>query len=388
MNLEKSQRLKKLPPYLFVELDRKKAEAVARGVDVIDLGIGDPDIPTPDFIVEKMKEAVANPAYHRYPSSQGMPRFRQAAASFCSRRFGVELDPETEICCVIGSKEAIAHFPLAYINDLEDVVLVPTPGYPVYHIGTLFAGGTTYYMPLTAENDFLPDLGAIPSDVAQKAKIMWLNYPNNPTAACADETFFKQVVDFARQHEIIVCHDNAYSEMTYDGYKAPSFLEVPGAREVGVEFHSLSKTYNMTGWRIGFVAGNAEIVSALKQVKSNVDSGQFEAVQEAAIAALESDQSCVEEMRRIYTERRDTLVEGLRGIGLDAMKPKATFYVWVKVPEGHTSASFSSLVLEKAGIVCTPGNGFGDPGEGYIRMALTVPAARLEEAVERLKGIL
>jgi len=388
MNFEKSQRLKRLPPYLFVELDRKKAEAVAKGVDVIDLGIGDPDIPTPDFIVERMKEAVANPAYHRYPSSQGMPRFRQAAAVFCKKRFGLELDPDSEVCCVIGSKEAIAHFPLAYINDLEDVVLVPTPGYPVYHIGTLFAGGTTYYMPLLAENDFLPDLDAIPSDVAKKAKIMWLNYPNNPTAACADHSFFEKVVAFAKEYEIIVCHDNAYSEMTYDGYRAPSFLEVPGARDVGVEFHSLSKTYNMTGWRIGFVVGNSQIISALKQVKSNVDSGQFEAVQEAAIAALESDQSCVDEMRRIYTERRDTLVEGLRGIGLDAANPKATFYVWVKVPEGHTSASFSSLVLEEAGIVCTPGNGFGDPGEGYIRMALTVSAERLKEAVERLKGIL
>lgn len=385
MIFEKSERLKKLPPYLFVELDRKKAEAVAKGVDVIDLGIGDPDLPTPDFIVDAMAKAIKNPAYHRYPSSQGMARFRESAAGFCKKRFGVELDPSSEVCCIIGSKEAIAHFPLAYLNDPEDIVLVPTPGYPVYHIGTLFAGGTTWYMPLTQENDFLPDLDAIPPDVARRAKIIWLNYPNNPTAACAPEGFFTKLIEFAKEYEIIVCHDAAYSEMTYDGYKAPSFLEFPGAKEIGVEFHSLSKTYNMTGWRIGFVVGNSEIISAMKQVKSNVDSGQFEAIQEAAIAALDSDQSCVQDMQTIYQERRDTLVSGLRSIGLEAPIPKATFYVWAKVPEGYTSADFCSMALEKAGLVCTPGNGFGEPGEGYFRMALTVPTERLQEVVERLK---
>ncbi len=387
MNFQKTQRLQKLPPYLFVELDRKKAEAISRGVDVIDLGIGDPDLPTPKFIVDRMVQAVQNPAYHRYPSSEGMLSFREAAAKWCKKRFGISVDPATEVVASIGSKEAIAHLPLAFIEQ-GDVVLVPTPGYPVYHIGTLFCGGETYYMPLTAENDFLPDLDAIPADVLKRARIMWLNYPNNPTAATAPDWFFPKVVEFAREHDIIICHDAAYSEMTYDNYRAPSFLETPGAMDVGIEFHSLSKSYNMTGWRIGFTVGNSQVIAALKQAKSNVDSGQFEAVQEAAIAALESDQSCIAEMQKIYTERRDTLVNGLREIGLDAPSPSATFYVWCPVPAGYTSAQFCAKVLEEAGIVTTPGNGFGEPGEGYFRMALTVSAERMKEAVERMRKIL
>ncbi len=387
MNFQKTQRLQKLPPYLFVELDRKKAEAISRGVDVIDLGIGDPDLPTPKFIVDRMVQAVQNPAYHRYPSSEGMLSFREAAAKWCNKRFGISVDPATEVVASIGSKEAIAHLPLAFI-DQGDVVLVPTPGYPVYHIGTLFCGGETYYMPLTAENDFLPDLDAIPADVLKRARIMWLNYPNNPTAATAPDWFFPKVVEFAKEHDIIICHDAAYSEMTYDNYRAPSFLETPGAMDVGIEFHSLSKSYNMTGWRIGFTVGNSQVIAALKQAKSNVDSGQFEAVQEAAIAALESDQSCIAEMQKIYTERRDTLVNGLRAIGLDAPSPSATFYVWCPVPAGYTSAQFCAKVLEEAGIVTTPGNGFGEPGEGYFRMALTVSAERMKEAVERMRKIL
>ncbi len=387
MNFEKSQRIKRLPPYLFVELDRKKAEIQAKGVDVIDLGIGDPDLPTPDFVVEEMAGAVRNPKNHRYPSSQGSPAFRNAAASFCKKRFGLELDPDSQVCACIGSKEAIAHFPIAFVEP-EDIVLVPSPGYPVYHIGTLFCGGISYFLPLKEENQFLPDLFSIPQDVAEKARIIWLNYPNNPTSACATEDFFKKVVDFAESNNIIVCHDAAYSEMCFDGYMAPSFLETPGAMDVGLEFHSLSKTYNMTGWRIGFAVGNPELVAALKQVKSNVDSGQFEAVEDAAIAALSSDQSFVKRMQDIYTRRRDVLVEGLRSLGIKAMKPRATFYVWITVPEGHTSESFSTLLLEKAGIVCTPGNGFGEPGEGYVRMALTVPEERMSEVVERLKGVL
>ncbi len=387
MNFQKTQRLQKLPPYLFVELDRKKAEAISRGVDVIDLGIGDPDLPTPKFIVDRMVQAVQNPAYHRYPSSEGMLSFREAAAKWCNKRFGISVDPATEVVASIGSKEAIAHLPLAFI-DQGDVVLVPTPGYPVYHIGTLFCGGETYYMPLTAENDFLPDLDAIPADVLKRARIMWLNYPNNPTAATAPDWFFPKVVEFAKEHDIIICHDAAYSEMTYDNYRAPSFLETPGAMDVGIEFHSLSKSYNMTGWRIGFTVGNSQVIAALKQAKSNVDSGQFEAVQEAAIAALESDQSCIAEMQKIYTERRDTLVNGLREIGLDAPSPSATFYVWCPVPAGYTSAQFCAKVLEEAGIVTTPGNGFGEPGEGYFRMALTVSAERMKEAVERMRKIL
>ncbi len=387
MKFEYARRIKSLPPYLFVELDRKKQEALSKGVDVIDLGIGDPDLPTPDFVVERMAEAIRKPSNHRYPSSEGSMAFRQAAANWCKKRFGLDLDPASQVCCVIGSKEAIAHFPLAFVQE-EDVVLVPTPGYPVYHIGTLFCGGDTFYMDLLEENQFLPDLSAIPADVADKAKIMWLNYPNNPTAACATKEFFEKVVDFAKSHDIIVCHDAAYSEMTYDGYVAPSFLETPGAMDVAIEFHSLSKTYNMTGWRIGFAVGNPELVAALKKVKSNVDSGQFEAVQEAGISALESDQSFVEKMRQIYTARRDVLVDGLQNIGIKASRPKATFYVWFKVPEGESSASFCTKLLDEAGIVCTPGNGFGEPGEGYARMALTVDETRLKEVLQRLKSIL
>jgi LL-diaminopimelate aminotransferase len=315
-----------------------------------------------------------------------MASFKEAAARWCGNRFGIDVDPGNEVCCMIGSKEGVAHLPLAFVEQ-GDVVLVPDPGYPVYHIGTLFCGGETHYMPLLRENDFLPDLDAIPEDIRQRAKLMWLNYPNNPTAAIAPEGFFEKVIDFARQYNIIVCHDAAYSEMTYDGYRAPSFLETAGARDVGLEMHSLSKTYNMTGWRIGFAVGNPELVGALKQVKSNVDSGQFEAVQEAAITALDSDQSCVREMQAIYTERRDVLVAGLRDIGLDAPSPKATFYVWCPVPDNYDSSGFSSLLLEKAGIVCTPGNGFGAPGEGYVRMALTVSKERLQEAVERIRKV-
>jgi LL-diaminopimelate aminotransferase len=387
MTFAKSNRLQQLPPYLFVELDRMKAEAQEKGIDVIDLGIGDPDLPTPKFIVERMIAAVRKAQYHRYPSSYGMLAFRKAAADWYTKRFDLSFDPVNEVAALIGSKEAIAHFPLAFVES-GDVVLVPTPGYPVYHIGTLFAGGETYYLPLIAENDFLPDLDSIPGDILKGAKILWINYPNNPTAAVATPEFFARVVDLAEENNIIVCHDNAYSEMTYDGYTAPSFLNTPGARNIGLEFHSLSKTYNMTGWRIGFAVGNPDLIGALTQVKSNIDSGQFEAIQEAGIAALESDQSCVREMQKIYTERRDILVSGLRDMGLDTPFPKATFYIWTPVPQGYTSQDFSTLLLEKAGIVCTPGNGFGNPGEGFVRMTLTVSKERMKEAIERLKKIL
>jgi len=387
MVFTKSKRLQQLPPYLFVELDRMKAEARKKGVDVIDLGIGDPNLPTPKFIVERMIAAVQKARYHSYPSSSGMLAFRKAAAGWYKKRFDLSFDPVNEVVALIGSKEAIAHFPLAFVEP-GDVVLVPTPGYPVYNIGTLFAGGETYYLPLIDKNDFLPDLDSIPGDILKRAKILWINYPNNPTAAVAPPEFFARVVDFAKKNNIIVCHDNAYSEMTYDGYIAPSFLDTLGARDIGLEFHSLSKTYNMTGWRIGFAVGNTDLIGALAQVKSNVDSGQFEAIQEAAIAALESDQSCVREMREIYSERRDILVSGLRDLGLDTPFPKATFYVWTPVPKGYTSQDFSTLLLEKAGIVCTPGNGFGNSGEGYVRMALTVSKERMEEVVERLREIL
>ncbi|NIA08709.1 MAG: LL-diaminopimelate aminotransferase [Nitrospiraceae bacterium] len=387
MNFKKSKRLQQLPPYLFVDLDRKKSEVQAKGIDVIDLGIGDPDLPTPKFIVERMITAVQDARYHRYPSSCGMASLRRAAADWCKRRFGLSLDPDREVIVLIGSKEGIAHFPLAFVNP-GDVVLVPTPAYPVYHIGTLFSGGETYYLPLTAKNAFLPDLDAIPEDILKRAKVLWLNYPNNPTAAIAPPDFFAKVVNFAKEYNIIVCHDAAYSEMTLDGYQAPSFLETPGAREVGLEFFSLSKTYNMTGWRIGFAVGNPDMISALKQVKSNIDSGQFGAVQEAGIAALESDQSCVREMQAIYTQRRDTLVTGLQMLGLDVPLPKATFYVWAPVPRGYTSQAFSTFLLEHAGVLCTPGKGFGDAGEGYVRMALTVSRTRIQEVVQRIEAIL
>jgi len=382
-----SERLEQLPPYLFVELDRKRQEAEKKGVDIIDLGIGDPDIPTPGFIVERMQEAIANPIYHRYPSSHGINAFRESVSGFMKRRFGLDLDPESQITALIGSKEAIFHFPLAFLNPGE-VALVPTPGYPVYHIGTLFAGGETWYLPLYKENAFLPDLDAVPEDVLKRAKILWLNYPNNPTAGLATPGFFSRVVEFATKYDLIVCHDAAYSEMTFDGYKAPSFLETPGAMDVGIEFHSLSKTYNMTGWRIGFAAGNPRLISGLKIVKSNADSGQFSAIQDAACSALNSDQSSVEEMRKIYQGRRDVLVRALKDVGLDPPIPKATFYLWLPVPKGHSSQSFSTLLLEEAGIICTPGNGFGEPGEGFVRMALTVSEERLKEVKRRLKGIL
>jgi LL-diaminopimelate aminotransferase len=386
LNIEKAARLKNLPPYLFAELDRKKAEARAKGVDVIDLGVGDPDLPTPANIITKLAEAARDPRYHRYPSYTGMNGFREAVSRWYLRRTGVTLDPLKEVVSLIGSKEGIAHIPLAFV-DPGDTVLVPSPAYPVYAIATMFAGGIPYEMPLLKSNNFLPDLTAIPAEILDSAKMMFLNYPNNPTGASATTAFFEEVVGLARQHNIIVCHDFAYSEMTFDGYVPPSFLEVDGAKEVGIEFHSLSKTYNMTGWRIGFAVGNAQVIGGLGQIKSNIDSGIFEAIQIAGIEALEGDQGCLDEMRDIYTERRDVLVRGLHDLGLRMDIPKATFYVWIEVPSGQTSASFSQLLLEKIGIVATPGNGFGAPGEGYIRMALTVSKERLQEAVERMRGI-
>ncbi len=383
---EKAERLKQLPPYLFKEIDRKKAEIKAKGVDIIDLGVGDPDMPTPQHIIEAMKRAVDEPANHRYPSYSGMNDFREAVARWYRERFGVDLDPEREVVSLIGSKEGLAHFPLAFI-DPGDIALVPTPAYPVYHIGTLFAGGDSFFMPLVSKNNYLPDLKEIPESVAERARIMFINYPNNPTAAVADLSFFEQVVAFARKYHIVVCHDAAYTEMAFDGYRAPSFLEAPGAKEVGVEFHSLSKTYNMTGWRIGFAVGNEKGMEGLGAIKSNIDSGVFQAVQMAGIEALQGDTSCVREMTQVYTERRDIMVQGLRDAGFHVTSPKATFYLWVTVPEGYSSAQVTTRLLEEAGVVVTPGNGFGGPGEGYFRIALTQKKERLAEALERLKGM-
>jgi len=386
MPFEKAARLTALPPYLFKEIDRLKAEVAAKGVDVINLGVGDPDQPTPSFIIEALQEAAEKPEHHQYPSYSGMGSFRKSAAAWCKKRFGLTLDPVTEIVTLIGSKEGIAHFPLAFLNQ-GDMALIPTPAYPVYHSGTLFAGGRSHFMPLVKENGFLPDLNAIPADVAREAKIMFLNYPNNPTGATADAAFFEKVVAFAKQYNIIVAHDAAYSEMGFDGYRPISFLEIAGAKDIGIEFHSLSKSFNMTGWRLGFAIGNAEILDGLGQVKANIDSGAFNAVQEAGIAALESDQSSITAMQKLYEERRDVLTEGLREAGLEVEPLKATFYVWCHTPKGMKSAEFTSLLLEKAGIVTTPGNGFGAPGEGYIRFALTVDKPRLQEAVARIKKL-
>ena len=382
---EKAERLKKLPPYLFKELDRKKTELRARGVDIIDLGVGDPDLPTPDHIIEAMKDAVGNPDNHRYPSYSGMNDLKDAVSKWFERRFGVQVSPDREVVSLIGSKEGLAHLPLAFI-DPGDVALIPSPAYPVYHIATMFAGGESFFMPLKKEDNFLPDLEAIPSEVAQHAKLMFLNYPNNPTAAVADHGFFEKVVRFAETHNILVCHDAAYTEMAFDGYRPPSFLEVDGAKDVGLEFHSLSKTYNMTGWRIGFAVGNQELIEGLSAIKSNVDSGVFQAIQVAGIKALTHDQSCVKETVEVYTRRRDLMVNGLKEIGFEVEPPKATFYLWIKIPKGYTSSQLAAKLLEK-GVVVTPGNGFGEPGEGFVRIALTQKQSRLEEAVQRMKHI-
>ncbi len=384
--IELADRIKGLPPYLFAEIDRLKQEVKDRGVDIIDLGVGDPDMPTPERIISAAKKGLDDPKNHRYPSYEGLLEFRSSVARWYKKRFGVDLDPATEVVSLIGSKEGIAHIPLAF-NNPGDYNLVPDPGYPVYNTGTLFAGGESYFMPLLKENNFLPDIDNIPASVAERSKLLFINYPNNPTSATAHRDFFEKVIDFAREHNIIVCHDAAYSEIAYDGYRPMSFLEVKGAKEVGVEFHSLSKTYNMTGWRIGFAAGNREVISALGKVKTNIDSGVFQAIQYAGIEALDGDQSCVAEVTRIYQERRDILVDGLNDAGLVVEPPKATFYLWIPVPEGYTSQGFATHLLTSAGIVVTPGNGFGKAGEGYIRMAMTVGKERLEEAVERIKKI-
>lgn len=382
--LQYAERIRTLPPYLFAAIDDMKRKAIERGMDIINLGIGDPDLPTPEPIIETLRRAAGDPKHHQYPSYDGMLSFRTAVAEWYQRRFGVTLDPKSEVLTLIGSKEGIGHIPLAFV-DPGDVVLVPSPGYPVYPVATTFAGGASYIMPLVKQNGFLPDLDAIPEEVAQKAKLMFLNSPNNPTSVVADKKFFQKVVEFARLHQIIVCHDAAYSEIYYDGKRPVSFLEADGAKEVGVEFHSLSKTYNMTGWRIGFAVGRKEVIAGLGKVKTNIDSGVFQAIQEAGMTALQLDDSVTENLRKIYQERRDVLVPGLKKLGLELNSPPAAFYVWMEVPKGFSSASFTAHLIEKAGIVTTPGNGFGESGEGYIRMTVTTSKDRLTEAVERLQ---
>ncbi len=382
--VEWASRLRKLPSYLFAELDEKKAEKIAQGVDVIDMGVGDPDMPTPTPITEAMKRAVEKPEHHKYPTYNGMKSFREAVARWYKRRFNVELDPDTEVVALIGSKEGIAHLPFAFVEE-RDVVLVPDPGYPVYHSSTVLAGGEPYHVPLKEKIGFLPDLSNVTKDLFRRTKIMFLNYPNNPTAGMATKEAFQKIVELAKEYNFIIAHDAAYSEIYYE--EPPiSILEVPGAKDVAIEFHSLSKTFNMTGWRIGMAVGNAEILKGLLKVKTNIDSGVFQAVQEAAIFALDNEPG-LKEIRETYRRRIEIFVSKLKKAGFAVEKPKATFYVWFKVPEGYSSMEFANLALDKAGVLLTPGVGFGVYGEGFVRAALCMPDERIEEAAERLANL-
>jgi LL-diaminopimelate aminotransferase len=384
--LEPSNRLQKLPPYLFVEIDRLKREQMKQGKDVIDLGVGDPDLPTPPFVIEALNKAVRDPANHRYALDQGLPELRAAIGDWFYYRFGVRLNMDTEILPLLGSKEGIGHLPLALINS-GDVVLVPDPGYPVYYSATWFAGGESVSVPLLKENNFFPDFESLELQSLDRAKLLYLNYPNNPTSACATKENFKNILSFSKKHGIVVAHDAAYTEITYDGYQAPSILQVEGGKEHAVEFHSLSKTFNMTGWRAGFVVGNAEVIRLLGKVKANLDSGMFQAVQLAAIEALRKGRDWAKENCAIYEKRRNTLVDGLNQIGWKVDKPKATFYVWIPVPPGYTSSELATKLLKDASLVVAPGNGFGPNGEGFIRISVTIKENRLIQAVDRIKGL-
>lgn len=386
MEVVQSKRLQCLPPYLFIEIDRKKRQALAEGRDIINLGVGDPDQPTPSFIVEAMGEAIKDQSNHRYPFDEGVPAFRQEAAKFLKARFGLDIKAEEELITTIGSKDGISHLPLAVVNPGE-VVLVPQPGYPVYQASALFAGAEPYIMPLREENNYLPDLGAIPEDIAKRAALMFLNYPNNPTAAVADKAFYEEALAFAKRNEILIASDAAYCE-TYFDERPMSMLELAGAKEQTIEFHSLSKTFNMTGWRLGFAVGSAQAVGALARLKGNMDSGQFNAVQWAGVKALANwDCEEIRAIRQMYRQRRDVLVNGLTKLGWQVRVPQATFYVWIKCPEGIGSMELVKKLLDEADVVSIPGNGFGSPGEGYIRLALTVDTERLAQAVERIGRI-
>ena len=378
-----ASRIDKVPPYLFVEISRKIAEKREQGIDVISFGIGDPDIPTPDNVIEKLRETALDVPNHRYPETDGLPEFRQAVADWYQRRFGISVHPDRETLPLIGAKEGIGHAALCFIEP-GDIALAPDPGYPVYSVGTWFAGGECHWMPLLEENGWMPDLDAIPADVSDKAKVMWLNYPNNPTGAIAEAGYFAKVVEFAKAHDIAVMHDASYSEVAFDGYRPVSFLETPGAIDVGVEFHSLSKSYNMTGWRLGMAVGNEDIISAMMVIKSNLDSGVPNAIQYMGMEAMELSQDAIDERNAIYERRRDRVVQTLQDIGLDAIPPKASLYVWTRIPEGFTSAEFTALLLEEADIVVTPGNGYGQYGEGYIRLSLTIDDEDMEKGLAKL----
>ena len=379
-----SRRLVRIPPYLFVEVDRKIAEKEAAGVDVISFGVGDPDIPTPESVIETLIAHSRTPQHHRYPSYFGLAEFRKAVSDWFEGRFGVRVDPDREVLPLIGSKEGIAHLALALL-DPGDTALVPEPAYPVYEMGTILAGAEPHFMPLKRENSFLPDLCAVSDKVAGQAKVLWINYPNNPTGAVAGEPVFKEAIEFARSNDMVLAHDNAYSEITYDGFEAPSLLQFPGAMDIGIEFHSLSKSFNMTGWRIGFACGNAQVIEALGTIKTNIDSGIFNPVQLAGISALEKEAETARKMREIYQSRRDYLVRELSGLGWGITPPRGGIYVWMPVPPGFDSIGFSTHVLDKTGIFFTPGNAYGPSGEGYVRISLSVPDERIKEAISRLK---
>ena len=385
--MNSSKRLERIPPYLFAEINKKIAEAKKRGVDVISLGIGDPDMPTPKPIIDVLEKEANNPKNHQYPDYEGLLAFRTAVSQWYKRRHNVDLDPEKEVLTLIGAKEGSVHLSIAFLNPGE-VALIPSPGYTVYKTAAIMTDAEPYEMPWLEENEFLPALRAIPSDVVKKTKLLYLNYPNNPTGAVAGKEFYKEVIDFANDNKIIVCSDNPYSETGYDGYKPLSFLEIPGAKEVGVEMNSLSKPYNMTGWRVGMAVGNADIIKGMGISKSNTDSGVFNAIQYAAIKALSLPDSHIENLMKIYQKRRDLVLDTFKKVGLKAFKPKAAFYIWTKVPDGETSASFATKILEKTGVVITPGAGYGKTGEGYFRISLTVPDERLKEAMQRIEKVL
>ena len=380
-----AQRVQDLPPYLFAAISKKIAEKKAEGVDVISFAIGDPDLPTPPHILDSLVQAARDPKNQGYPDSDGLPEYRKAVAGWYERRFGLTFDPDTEVLPLIGSKEGIGHIPLCFV-DPGDIALVPDPGYPVYPVAVQLAGGIVHALPLTEERGFLPDFDAVPADIADKAKLLFINYPSNPTSAVADIGFFERVVAFAKQHDIVVVHDMAYSEIAYDEYVPPSFLEASGARDVGIEVHSLSKSYNMTGWRIGMAVGNAECIDALGRVKSNLDSGIPNAIQRMAITALEGPQDSIRQATAIYQRRRDTLVEAVRSAGLEVTPPKASLYLWCRLPDGASSIDFAARLLDDTGVVVTPGVGYGEHGEGYVRLSLTLPDDRLREGIERFKA--
>ena len=381
-----ARRLGRIPPYLFAEIDRKVQAKKAAGVDVISLGIGDPDLPTPRHIVSALQEAAADPANHRYASYFGLPELRSAIADWYRGRFGVRLDPDTEILPTLGSKDGISHAPFAFV-DPGDAVLAPDPGYTPYVTGAIMADGEPHLLPLTAENAWLPDLDAVPAEVRRRAKLLWLNYPNNPTAATAPDAFFEHAIEFAGANGIILCHDAPYTEIAFEGYRPPSLLQFPGGREVGIEFHSVSKTYNMTGWRLGWIAGNPELIAALGQLKTNIDSGIFQAVQWAAIEALRGGEGDTQAANRVYFRRLQGVAEVFNGLGWNVKPPRATFYIWAPVPKGYDSISFAGHVLDQVGVNITPGVGFGAHGEGYFRLSVTAPDKRLDEALERLRGL-